>query len=398
MRNHIARRTLIGFFCTVLTLTGASCKSGPSGSAKTLDADQAWVYFGTYTNNDKSKGIYVSKLDLTSGTLNAPELAAQVASPAFLAIHPSQKYLYAVNEMPTFDGRRTGSVSAFSIDPATGKLTLLNQQPSNGAGPCYISVDKSGRAALVANYGAGSVTSLPIEKDGKLQRPATSIQHTGSSVNPQRQKEPHAHSINPDKANRFAFAADLGTDRIYTYRLDPSKATLTPHDPPSVSVQPGGGPRHFAFHPSGKFAYANLEMKSAVTAFFYDADKGVLTELQTLSTLPPDFTRGNSTAETQVHPTGRFAYVSNRGHDSIAAFSVDQSTGKLTSIGHFPTGGRTPRNFGIDPTGQYLLAANQGSDSVVVFRIDPNSGALSPSGSPIAVPVPVCVRFVPIDR
>ena len=398
--NHICLRAVLGLLCCLVLFTATACKSGSGGSGASVKADEAWVYFGTYTNpNNKSKGIYVSRLDLEKGTLSAPELAVESTSPAFLAIHPSHKHLYAVNEMPNFEGQRTGSVSAFAIDRATGKLTLLNQQPSNGAGPCYISLDKTGQMAMIANYGAGSVASLPIEKDGKLQRPATTIQHTGSSVNQQRQKEPHAHSINPDKANRFAFACDLGTDKIYTYRMDPAKGTLTAHDPPSVSVAPGGGPRHFAFHPGGKYAYANNEMTLTVTAFAYDADKGVLQEIQTLSTLPAGVTGGgNSTAETQVHPSGRFVYVSNRGHNTIAGFSVDQSTGKLAPIGHFPTAGRTPRNFGIDPTGEYLLAANQQSDTVVLFRIDPQTGALTQSGDPVTVPAPVCVKFLPIRR
>jgi 6-phosphogluconolactonase len=286
-------------------------------------------------------------------------------------------------------------VSAFAIDAATGNLTLLNQEGVRGASPCHLSVEPSGKVLLAANYSDGTVTALPIRDTGRVDEPTAFIQHTGASVNPERQKGPHAHSINTDPAGRFAFAADLGLDKVLIYRLDARLGTLTPHDPPSVSVTPGAGPRHFAFHPSGRTAYLLNEIDSTVTAFGYDPERGVLTTLQTLSTLPEGFMGNNSTAEVLVHPSGRFLYSSNRGHDSIALFTIEERSGHLTAIGHESTRGKTPRNFGIDPTGALLLAANQDSDSVVLFRIDPESGRLTATGEAVEVPHPVCVRMIP---
>lgn len=353
------------------------------------------LYLGTYTGTEGG-GIPVCELDLDSGKLSPPHIAAQTVNPSFLAIHPSRKFLYAVGEVSQLDGKKTGGVSAFAIDHASGGLTRINQQSSGGAGPCYLVVDATGKNVLVANYGGGSVACLPINSDGSL-RPATSfIQHHGSSVDRSRQEGPHAHSINLDPHNRFAIVADLGLDKLLVYRFDPAKGSLTPNDPPSTSLPAGGGPRHFAFHPDGRHAYANNEMSSTVSALAYDAERGVLSELQTISTLPEP-TPGNSTAETRVHPNGKFVYVSNRGHDSIAIFAVEPGSGKLTPIGHEPTRGKTPRNFNIDPSGRYLLAANQDSGNVVAFRIDQQTGKLAPTGSEIQVPRPVCVRFLSLE-
>lgn len=356
--------------------------------------DKMWTYIGTYTGQG-SKGIYLAEFDPGSGELKLVGLAAEVDNPTFLALHPSGKYLYAVGEISNFHGKKAGAVSAFAIEPKTGKLTLLNQQSSEGAGPCHVTVDKTGKCVLVANYGGGSVASLPVGADGKLGEAASAIQHEGSSVDKGRQSAPHAHSINVDPANRFAFAADLGLDKILIYKLDPATAKLTPHDPPFAATPAGGGPRHFAFHPSAKFAYVCNEMQSSVTAFSYDADKGTLTALHTLSTLPEDYTKpGNSTAEVQVHPSGKYVYVSNRGHDSLAIFSIDEKTGKLTAVGHQPIGGKTPRNFGIDPSGKYILACGQGSASVHVHKIDPATGKLELTDAKIEVANPVCVKFL----
>jgi 6-phosphogluconolactonase len=279
------------------------------------------------------------------------------------------------------------------MDKTTGKLTQLNRQPSGGRGPCHVVVDTTGRCALAANYSSGSVAALPIGPDGKLRPAASVIQHKGSSVNKRRQTGPHAHSINLDSANRFAVAADLGADKVFVYQFDPAKGTLKPHAPPATRLAPGAGPRHFAFHPSGKFAYVINELDSTVTTFAFDAKKGTLAKTSTLSTLPPDFKGFNSTAEVQVHPSGKFLYGSNRGHDSLAVFAIDGKTGKLTPAGHQPTGGKTPRNFGIDPTGRYILAANQNSNNVIVFRVDQTTGKLKPTGSSITVSSPVCVKF-----
>lgn len=364
--------------------------------ALSVQAKEFFVYFGTYTGPN-SKGIYLSRLDLETGRLTAPQLAAETTSPSFLAIHPKGAFLYAANEVSTFNGKRGGAISAFAVDPKSGALTALNQQSSVGSGPCHLVVDKAGKNVLVANYGSGLVAALPLDRDGKLREASSSVQHTGSSVNSQRQKEPHAHSINLSPDNRFAFAADLGLDKILIYRFDPGSGQLRPNDPAFATVAPGSGPRHFAFHPSGKFAYVINEMVCTVTGFGYDRKTGALRELQTVSTLPAGeaVKPAYSTAEVQVHPSGKFLYGSNRGHDTIAVFGIDSGSGRLTPIEHVSTQGKVPRNFGIDPTGRFLLAANQNSDTVVAFRIDPNTGRLSPTGQVLEVGAPVCIKFVP---
>jgi len=357
------------------------------------------LYIGTYTRNG-SRGIYAAELDLATGKLATPQLAAEATNPTFLAIHPSRRFLYAVGEIGYFGGRKTGSVSAYAIVPDTPRLKPLNQQPSGGAGPCHVTVDREGRNLLVANYSAGSVAVLPIAPDGGLREPSCVIQHHGSGPNPKRQKGPHAHSINLDPAGRFAFAADLGLDKLLIYRFDAASGKLAPNDPPFAPVAPGAGPRHFAFHPNGRFAYVINEMGMTITAFAYEAERGALREIQTVSTLPkgeqpdPAFT----TAEVQVHPSGKFLYGSNRGHNTIAIFRVDAATGKLTPIGHECTRGKMPRNFGIDPTGRWLIAANQNSNDLFVFRIDPASGRLASVGERIEAPMPVCVKFLPVGR
>jgi len=367
---------------------GQGCRSSSPGR-------DMLVYFGTYTG-EKSKGVYVSRLDLASGALTPPELAGETVSPSFLAVHPSQNFLYAANEVSEFQGKASGSVSAFAIDRNTGRLTAINQQPSVGRGPAHLVVDKAGRNVLVANYGGGSVAVVPIGTDGALKPPSAFIQHTGASVNPQRQQGPHAHSINVDPANRFAYVADLGLDKVLVYRFDAEKGSLVANDPPFAAVAPGAGPRHFAIHPNARFAYVINEMSLTVTAFRRDPDRGSLTEVQTISTLPPGqaVEPGFSTADVQVHPSGRFLYGSNRGHDTIVVFAIDEKSGGLTHVENRPTQGSTPRGFGIDPTGKYLLAANQRSDSVVVFRIDQQTGRLAPTGQTIEVGTPVCVKFV----
>ena len=356
------------------------------------------VYIGTYTS-PTCRGIYQTTLDIGTGQLQAPQLAAEIVSPSFVAIHPNQKYLYAVNEIEDFEGKKSGAVTALSMDEATGALRVLNQQPSEGKHPCHLIVDASGKNVLVANYSSGTVAVLPVDAaSGRLSKAVTTIQHAGSGPNKGRQEGPHAHSINLDAANRFAFAADLGLDKIFIYRFDGATGSLQPNDPPAGVVAPGSGPRHLAFHPTGKYAYVNNELNSTVTAFQYDASKGSLTEIQTLSTLPTGFAGDNSTAETVVHPSGKSVYVSNRGHDSIAVYQVDPATGKLTAKGNTLTGGKTPRNFNVDPTGTFLLAANQSTNDVVVFRIDPNSGDLTPTGVKIEVGSPVCIRFLPLKN
>ena len=369
------------------------CGSGNwVAAADTNQATQLRVYIGTYTGGD-SQGIYSSTLNLESGELSSAQLVATSKDPSFLAIHPSGKFLYAVNETMEYESQATGAVSGFAIDPENGALRPINQQPSRGAAPCHLVVDATGRNVLVANYFGGNVSVLPTRSDGKLDAATGFVQHTGSSILP-RQTEPHAHSINLSADNRLAFVADLGLDKILVYKFDPDSGSLTPHDPPSTPVNPGGGPRHFAFHPNGKFAFTNNEITSSVTSFRFDAQRGVLSELQTISTLPVAFTENNSTAQICVHPSGKFVYVSNRGHNSIAMFSFDESTGKLMSLGNESTRGQIPRNFNIDPSGRYLLAANQQSHNVVVFRIDSMTGKLTASGTEIEVPSPVCIQFL----
>jgi 6-phosphogluconolactonase len=354
------------------------------------------LYIGTYTaGQSTSKGIYLLDMDPVSGELSPPRLAGEAVNPSFLAIHPTRKFLYAVGEMSDFEGRRSGAVSAFAIAPESGELTLLNQQPSGGRGPCHVVVDHEGRHVLVANYSSGSAAVLPIDADGRLGEPTAVVQHEGSGPNERRQQGPHAHAVNLDPAGRYAFVADLGVDKVFVYRFDRTTGALTPNDPPAAGVAPGAGPRHFAFHPGGGLAYVINELLSTVTAFAYYPDRGVLRELQTVPTLPAGFDEENTTAEIRVHPSGRFLYGSNRGHDSIAAFSIDQGTGRLTPIGHQSTGGRTPRNFNIDPSGRWLVAANQASDTLVVLAIDQQTGRLTPAGITAEVPAPVCVTFIP---
>ena len=379
---------VIAVFSFVALATPAQAQNAEGKPASFL------VYVGTYTGA-KSKGIYLYRMNLSDGSLKSQGCVAELTHPTFLTIHPSGKFLYSVSEVGDYGGMKSGAVAGYAIDPATGKLTPINKQRSGGPGACFVSVDQTGKNVLVANYGGGSVEVIPIDENGKLAEPSCFIQHQGAlGPNKQRQEHAHAHSINLDPSNRFAFVADLGMDKVMIYRFDPEKGTLTANDPAFATLAPGAGPRHLAFSPGGKFAYVNGEMGGTVTAFAYDATRGALTEIQTLSTLPPDFKGENTTAEVQVHPSGKFVYVSNRGHDSIAIFAANPQTGKLTTLGHESTQGKTPRNFRIDPTGTYLIAANQGSDSLVVFRISPDDGKLTPNGQKYTVGNPVCIKFL----
>ncbi len=378
----------------ILAAPGSAWAQAPA-TAPASGFGTYWVYVGTYSGGARNRGIFLMDLDARTGRLSQPRLAAASPDPSFLAIHPSRQFLYAANESGTIQGHRDGGVSAFAIDPSTGTLELLNQQLPAGSGPCHLVVDRQGKNVLVANYGSGSVGCLPIEQNGRLRPASTKIQHRGHGADPGRQTGPHAHSINLDAANRIAVAADLGLDRVLLYDFDPANGRLAPHEPPFTKVAPASGPRHFAFHPEGRFGYVINEMANTVIAFAYDADAGTLTEIQTISTLPANFRGKSYTAEVQVHPTGRFLYGSNRGHDSIAVFVIDPTTGKLTLTGITPTQGKNPRNFAIDPTGAWLLAENQDSDSIVVFRIDPQTGTLAPTGQTVKVPKPCCIKMMP---
>lgn len=357
-------------------------------AALSAQAADPLVYIGTYTRN-KSKGIYAFRLSEADGKLTPLGLAAETTSPSFLALHPTGKFLYAVNEVGEFKGEKAGSVSAFSVDRATGKLTLLNVVSSKGGGPCHISIDPSGKTALIANYGGGSIASYAIDDNGRLSEAVTFIQHKGSSVNPARQREPHAHSINIDARRKRAVVADLGLDKLFFYNLDADKHTLT--EGISINLPPGSGPRHYAAHPNGRYGYVINEMLLTIAAV--DLTRTPPAIFQSVSTIPEKVQPSYSTAEVVVHPNGKFLYGSNRGHDTIAAFSVDPKTGKLTAIGHTSTQGKTPRNFAIDPTGRFLIAANQDSDNIVVFRIEAD-GTLTPNGTSVEVGMPVCIRFL----
>lgn len=374
--------------CPLVLLFVCLATAIPVGTAA---ADSLSVYLGTYTRGD-SRGIYQAQFDCETGKLHSLELAAELDSPSFLALHPSEPIVYACGELSNFGGEKAGVISALRRDPKTNRLTLLNQQSSRGAHPCHVSVTPCGKFVMAANYSGGSVICYPVQPDGSLGPMSGFVQHDGSSVD-KRQTGPRAHSIDPDPTGRFFYADDLGADKVFIYRLDEGR--LVPNEPAFASLAPGSGPRHLAFHTEGRFAYVINELLSTVTAFAHNADTGTLTEIQTIGTLPEGFDGKNTTAEIRVHPSGQFLYGSNRGHDSIAAFRINRDTGKLTALGQTSSGGNSPRNFTIDPSGRYVLAAHQLSDNVVAFRINQDSGLLEPTGSELSVGSPVCVVFVP---
>lgn len=343
-------------------------------------ADLVTVYIGT-----QGKAIHLARLDTESGKLSALEVAAEAASPGFLAIHPSRRFLYATSQ---------GMVRSFLIDSKSGKLTELNAQPCQGNGPCHVSVDAAGRFAFVANYGDGTATSYKIGEDGKLGAPNAKVSHAGTGPDKQRQEKPHAHSLNTSPDGQHAYVADLGIDKVMIYDVDQETGALTPNDPPFAKVAPGSGPRHFTFSPAGKRAYLLNELNSTVSVFSFDSESGSLSEIQSITTLPEDFKEENSTSEILCHPSGKFVYAANRGHNSIAAFLINPEDGKLTFIEREAVPGDWPRNFGIDPTGGYLLVAATNSNNVPVLKIDQKTGALSDSGVSIDVPGPMCVRFI----
>lgn len=358
-----------------------------------------FVYFGTYTNaKTESKGIYRSRLDVATGQLSPAALAAPAKDPAFLALHPNGQFLYAIDE--SADAKRTPDkgLSAYAINPATGALTLLAETSTGSSGACHLTVDATGRALLVANYGGGGVSSVALLPDGRFGSPATVINHTGSSVNQARQKSPHAHAIVVAPDNRHAFVPDLGIDRVVAYRLDATQAKLTPLARASVTLPPGSGPRHLTFHPNGRYASVINELLCTMTTFAYDPAAGTLTSVQTISTLPPGeaIPKGTSTAEVQVHPNGKFIYGSNRGANTLVVYAISPKTGQLTYVESISTLGKTPRHFALDPTGNWLLAENQDSNTVAVFRVDGKTGRLTPTGPLVPVPAPVCAVFVPV--
>lgn len=345
------------------------------------------VFFGTYTRGD-SKGIYTATFSPEKGSLESLKLAVEVKNPSFLTIRPGGRFLYAVSELGESEGG--GAVTAYLISKG-GSLAEIGKQPSGGSGPCHLSMTSDGKILAVANYQSGSVASYRVEEDGTLSAPVSIIQHEGSSVNPKRQRGPHAHSVNFSPDDRFLYAADLGTDSIFVYSVDSETGALTAVS--ETKLPPGSGPRHFTFRPDGAFAYVIDELAVNVTAFSADRETGALNAIQSISTLPPDTEKTGSTAEVRCHPSGKFLYGSNRGHDTIVVYSIDGESGKLTYVENEPVQGEVPRNFVLSPDGEWLLAAGQKSNTVAVFAMDPETGELDYSGNSVEVPSPVCIRF-----
>ena len=386
-----SRRDFLAVSAVGLIKLARGSASLTSGEESQPDSDL--LYVGTYTKGTRSEGVYLIRMDRRSGKLRRVGSVNAGANPSFLAIHPNGRVLYAVNELEKLNGRKTGAVSAFAIARDTGALTRRNEQPSEGGAPCYVSVDRSGRVVLVANYTGGSVALLPIEANGALAPAASVVQHQGKGPNAERQEAPHAHCIVADPSNRFVLAADLGADRVFVYRLDLDSKSLRHVEGGDAVMRPGAGPRHIAFHPTLPLVFVANELDSSVATLRFDAERGALSPLDTRSTVPAGWTGANYPADIHVASSGRTLYVSNRGHNSIAVFSVAESTGALTLEQVVSTDGDWPRNFSLDPTGRWLLVANQRSDSVIVFRRDQQSGRLTPTGQRIALPSPVCLRF-----
>ena len=364
------------------------------GSADTPAANHKYLVFvGTYTTKTESKGIYAYEYDADTGKLTPKGVAAETADPSWVAVHPSGKSLYAANE-----AGKSSAVSAFAIDAKSGKLTLLNQMPSLGEDPCYLSFDKTSKYVLVANYSSGTVAVFPILTDGRLGEHTALAKDPGATgPNKERQEGPHAHWIETSPDNRFAMVADLGLDEVLVYKFDAASGALMPNEPAFARLKAGSGPRHILFHPNGKFVFVVSELSSTATSFDYNGKKGTLKEIETVSTLPPGFSGRNDVAEVALHPNGKFLYVSNRGEDTIAVFSIDPTKGTLTFVARMPTGGKEPRHFAIDPSGKYLLAENQFSNNIVVFKIDAATGGLTPTGQVVEVPSPVNIAFLPED-
>jgi len=397
----------------VLTIASLSyARSAPDG--------EYFVYFGTYTGftymkeglpagGSNSKGIYVSRFDSATGVVSKPELAAELVNPAYLAVHPNHRFLYVATEDPLSlgpDFDHESYVSAFAIDSATGKLHLLNTLPTGGTSTCYLSIDKTGRYVLMANFGSGSITVLRIKEDGSLGEQTAFLKHIGHGKDASFQSKAHPHSIDVSPDNRFAVVSDLGVDKVFVYHFDAATGALSPDDPPFVEAEAGGGPRHFVFDAAGKFGYALHEMSGFVTVMAWDATTGTFTKVQDAKTLRPDFIGSNDSAEISIHPNGKFLYESNRrfrgpdmwGPDSIGVFAIDPMKGTLTEIEQVAPQGTMPRQFAIDPTGGYLFAANELTGNIVLFHIDGTTGRLSSTKTELKIDVPVCIVFVPAQR
>lgn len=407
----------VAAFLLIALFVGSSCAWSAPVAANL--PSEYFVYFGTYTGaayisydmlwhgKSSSKGVYVSRFRPATGEVSKPELAAEITNPAFLAVHPNGRFLYVLTEDPLTLGPNydhESFVSAFAIDPSTGKLHLLNVMPTGGSSTCYLSIDKTGRYVLMANFGSSSVTVLRIHDDGTIGEETAFVKHLGHGKEALVQSKAHPHSIDVSPDNRFAAVSDLGIDKVFVYRFDAATGKLSPEDAPSVDVIPGGGPRHFTFDDSGKFGYSISEMSGILTAFAFDSAAGTLTRLQDVQTLANDFIGANDSAEIQIHPNGRFLYESNRrnrgpqmlGPDTIGVFAIDPQKGTLTEVEQAPTIGHTPRGFAIDPTGGYLFQAGQVTGNVALFKIDAATGRLSPTSTNLKVEVPVCIKFAPV--
>jgi 6-phosphogluconolactonase len=362
---------------------GSATAVVPAAAAETL------VIIGTHAAGP-GRGFSLAHFEPGNGALTAPRFDAEAVAPSFFVVAPDGRHLYACNSV------RQGGLSSYAIDARTGRIRLLNRVASGGAEPCYVSLDQTGRYALVANYDSGSVAVFALERDGRVGARTAFALHTGRSADPLRQTRAHAHSIVVDPGNCFALAADLGSDRIYVYRFDAKTGALAPNDPPFASTPPGFGPRHLTFHPNGRWGYVTGEIGNAVIGFAWNPVRGILRQFQSLSTLPPGFHGPDTAAEIAVRPDGKFLYVSNRGSDTLAAFSIDPDTGRLAMIGSVSSQGRMPRNLAIDPTGQWIVVTNCDADNAAVFRIDPRTGRLALAGPPVSVPYPFGVRFLAV--
>lgn len=400
-KNKMTRRDFFeigGISLTGLVLAcSTNAETGVNNETKMeKETKEMLVYIGTYTSPGKSEGIYVYRLNLSSGELSPYKIVKNVVEPSFLAIDKKRKYLYAVNETEQYEGAKSGAVSAFSIED-DGDLKFLNKLPSLGGAPCHINVSDNEKFVLLANYVGGNAVVFPVEKDGKLGASVENVQHTGSGPNKNRQEAAHAHSINLDHKNRFAYVCDLGMDKVMIYEFNEKTGKLTPNPAQTFfQTKPGAGPRHFAFHPNNKFAFVINELDSTVISLSYESKDGSLKEIQTLSTLPDGYKGASYCADIHVSPNGKFLYGSNRGHDSIVVFKIDEKSGNPTLVGFVPTGGKYPRNFGIEPSGKFLFAANQNSDSITAYRINQETGMPEPTGQKTNVPNPVCLKFIPV--
>jgi 6-phosphogluconolactonase len=386
--NQLTRRRFLQAAAATITTIGLS--NFNRGTKAKAPAEQT-VYVGTYTSG-KSEGIYIYRLNMSNGELKHFKTIKGVVDPSYLAIDRKHRFLYAVNELSKFEGQQSGAVSAFSIDRNSGDLTYLNQKASKGGSPCYVAQDQTGRFVLLANYESGNASVLPIKGDGSLGEAVSVVQHSGASVNRDRQLGPHAHCILMDKSNRYAFVVDLGIDKIVIYRFNEKDGTLLDHG--AAATKPGAGPRQLTFHRNNRFAFVINELDSTMNAYEYDSKQGMLRHRQTISTLPETFSGASYCAALHISPNGKFLYGSNRGHNSIVVFAISSKSGQLTLVEHVSTGGDWPRDFVIDPTGTYLLAANQRSDSVVTFRIDAATGKLTPTGQVAQIPTPVCLKIL----